>query len=257
MFTIIRSFLNTKRHMMRRYSILTILMIITVALFIPSIQWGVSRLENRYGNNIVVGLKIKELSEEDYKHITLPKWQQLFRTKLDIPLMLITVDYIYVPESAFNKGRICIETLTIQNLKPEERQIEVVLVKSTASYTVCLNPGINYLIQDSIESDIEIQAFILDSYTNPFWYPFDRRTLKFDLQLKAFYHEQPGVENKFTVNPAIETQTIPPTWFSRAFVSENPGGEEVRVVLSRPPLYAVLSVLMPIGILLILFLRVG
>jgi hypothetical protein len=251
MLKMIGKFIKPNKQLVR-YSVLVVLSIITLATLLPNILWGISRLVNRYGNNIIVGLKIKELNDDDFKNINLPQWQQAFRTKFDIPLLVISIDYIYVPKSLIKDSSLCIDEMTVQSIEPRGRETTATLIKNTN--TTCLQPGINYLIQEIPQEGKETQVFILDSLTNPYLYPFDERKLTFIIRTKAFYMNKPEDENKFRINPAVEVQSTPPIWFSRALIQEKLDHEEIQVIMSRPPLYKALSILMPFSVLLILSL---
>ncbi len=251
----IKNYVGSKPHPVR-FLAFAFFLVITLLLLVPSFQWAFTQLAIKSGNKFVVGIKIRELDEDDYKRIDLPKWQESYITKFDIPLILVSVDYIFVPENAIDDKPICIDKLTVRNLEPKDKFVESILVQSTDLNLVCLNTGKNYLIQNAAENNEDIQAFIYNSYTNPFWYPFDERIFKFHLQLKAFYSDKPEDDDKFTISPIVASQTTPPTWFSRVDISQKPDGEELKIILTRFPFYKVLSVLMPSGVVLIIALLV-
>ena len=259
--------LNPKLYQGVRIILLLLLVIVSYYVAVPISRALLFYPKNTLFPKIVVGLKIKELDDseitatealqagldntatEQTNHIEIPKWQRDYYSKFEVPLVIISLDYIYIPSTpGLPHQKICVKALSIRHSVPDKkRSTESRLLLTTQP--VCLNQGMNYFISDASE----LKSVIYNSYLDSFWYPFDYRTLDFEIKMDGY---TTGVERNYP-DLVFDVTTIPARWVSWKIYPASQQkldyqSTRLGIILTRPLLYPLLSILVPFTVFMLL-----
>jgi hypothetical protein len=198
---------------------------------------------------IVIGFKIKELGDNEFSAIDVPQWQQDYYSKFNIPPVVVSLDYIYVPQNPqISNKELCIGELNIKHFVPNRYQFtESNLLKTTSP--ICLDLGMTYFVFHESKQ----KAFIYNRHLDPFWYPFDYRSLDFEILVDG------SLKGKELgkLDYVVDIVSIPPRWVSWIVLPKSEDKLDIQnvnlsVYLTRPLLYPLLSVLVPFTVFMLL-----
>lgn len=236
-----------------RILLVTVSLILGYYIFIPITSDLVMGIRDSRGQNIIVGLKLTELSGSEIGQIEdIPDWERDYANQLGVPVVTFSLDYIYIPSGTVLSGnKFCINEIVVSRQYGQEKQVENKIL--VADPPVCLGEKLFYGRNKLISHDgknTKPGVFIYESVSNEFWYPFDFRITGFDVQVTGTFTDKSG-NTQTTFQPTIRLGSTPPLWLTT--LSKGTNGTMYAVKLTRPWVYKILFVLIPIAVILILW----
>lgn len=201
-------------------------------------------------SDVIIGLRIEELNNEDVigsrtndvnddlDKISLLPWKKEYMQRLNVPIVSVSLDYIFVSPSFLSTNQICFSSLKIH--KNDFNSDEQNLIKEE----ICARSGVNFYINQSTD----FATFLYDKYggdyVSPYFYPFDSRTINLGLLLDARFLDANNKELSSIVNPQVTTLVVSQrsenVWSLKSTSQIN----NLELTTRRPIIYWLLSVLM-------------
>ena len=237
------------------YALIFLLLIAVYFLFMPIPSNLLAlHVKSIFNPEIIIGLTIKELSDEETRRVALEPWQRDYYQRFEASPIAVSLDFIFIPR-AFDKRKICITELDIVSSGIAGVNVEPTTIVSKLVFDTpfCLGPGKNYFVQQESETS-ETKVFDYAKWTNSFWYPFDYRVFKIDLFLV-----KGDFDKNIVFDPALQITSASPRWISWVSKFGKSGGdtkqwevESIRIVVARHMTYMALAILVPFIVTLIL-----
>ncbi len=228
--------------------------------FVPITSDAIFGLYNRLKQDVVVGLRIKELSPDDLIKGNVPQWQLDHYQQLGIPPVLISLDYIYIPQDVVLSGlEYCFKEMTVRSQYSKDKVVQSKIFDTIKPVCVGqgqdqeLKHGTNRILsrENRTEENEIIDSFIYNNYVDHFWYPFDFHTINLSIDIKGTFTNKDDIESDY-IKPIIRVTSVPPHWL--AIVRFNRSSNTYNIVLMRLPIYIALTILVPYAVTRILMI---
>ena len=226
------------------------ILLTTIYFLIPLFRFWIANIE-MYSNKsrVTIGLRLHEIDKRDIPQLKLETWQEQYLISQDVPLPVISLEYINVPKKLLAEDNLlCINEIKITgNFDLSKTGLVIYHLTDNNDQNVCFPSGKNVVLT----KDFQIDPFVYDKYIEPFFYPYDQRTISYDVQTKMSLKKTGG---DFIVDQAVIVSTDPPRWIANTFIinSQIGGTKSLKTTLFRYPLTQLLSIFVPISVLLII-----
>lgn len=222
-------------------SVFIVLLLAVYFVFMPVLGDQFLDLRSTYDPRVIIGLRIKEVPDDEIKNLQLEQWQQDYYSKFNVLPTVISLEYIYIPQKILLTDQtFCIDEIVIVSTLPkpvESRLLEIPLCLGSE-----LHAGMNQLILQPRTS----KAFVYSNHVDQFWYPLDSRSLKFQLKIKV------QSDDDMAFSPIIQVTNTPPRWTSEISWSQSKEGASdtpvLEIKMTRPLVYIILFTLILIGV---------
>lgn len=127
--------------------------------------------------DIQIGLHVDEVDRNEIEETPLELWEKSFVSKTNLPLVILSLDYIYLSPQFIlenNAKTICFQEISIQNLDVDQSPKQNLVEREE-----CVEYGVNYIASGDYVA--LIYNVYKPGYKDPYFYPFDERTIRFDL----------------------------------------------------------------------------
>lgn len=254
--------INKKRLKRIATAIVFVLTIILLYFIWPNIHYYGTILKMvRSQSTITIGLSLREIEPADIPVLDINAWQMQYLARHKVPFSLISLDYIYIPDSFISNGNsLCIAEIKItseSSLDPSGDVIYLVNeiideneVENTEKQEICLVAGKNVIFPDHFQ----IAPIAYSKYIDPYFYPFDTRTVKYNLSSQLYFKD---TGKDLNADTQVLMSVSPPRWIPNTKIATQLVDRdelELKTTFHRFPLFEVLSIILPISMLFIFIL---
>lgn len=244
--------INRYRYVWR---IVLIVLVLTGFSFLwPDIQYSVDVVRMyRSQSAVTIGLTLHEIDTKDIPNLDLNVWERQYLARDELPLSLVSLDYIYVPEELISDNdSLCVAEIKIFSTFTLGTMENVIysLNENTDHQDICFAGGKNIILPKYFQ----ITPIVYSNYHNPFFYPFDFRTIKYSVSSQLYFK---STGENLDADTKILMSVSPPYWTSNTNVisqSEEQKSLRLSTTISRPSLVKVLSIIVPFSVLLIILI---
>ena len=241
---------------MRRVVILAL--VLTGFLFLwPSIKYSIAVVKMyRPQSAITIGLTLHEIDTNDIPNLNLNIWEKQYLARHEVPLSLVSLDYIYVPKYLVSDDdSLCIAEIKIFSDSTLRTLGDVIYLvnENTGKQNICLGGGKNVILPEQFQ----IAPIVYSEYSPPFFYPFDVRTINYSLSSRLYFK---STGKNLDAKTEILMLVSPPRWIPNTNIisrSEDENGLNLRTSITRFPLAMFLSIIVPFGVLSIIYMLPG
>lgn len=230
---------------------LLIAFVSSFVIFYIHIRSSQNRIPN-YQNetaDIVFGIRVKELdkneinkfNQKETPDIPLESWEIEYAQIFDTPLVLMSIDYIYVAEKFLvsNSGnQICIVKIEIRTNN------DVGMPQSFIRENLCNGRGVNYFVNQSTNFAVLLYDKYNGEYSDPYYFPFDSRSISAELTIDAILLDADGKELSVFTRPTIQINVISQNGKDYWNFENHKNDNNIKLTLHRPLMYPILSVLL-------------
>ena len=229
-----------------RYLIIIIWILLFLFLFLfPVVKTNFEQYDK---STITIGLRLHEFDKNSNIKLALEPWQEQYLIGQNIPLPVLSLEYINVPTELLPEGdQVCIDEIKITGTFGATENVRYQIPNSDQK--TCFSAGKNVILSN----DFQISPFLYEDFSNPFLYPFDTRKIIFDISTNLSLTPS---GDKIKDEPVIRVSPDPPRWIANTSEISSSLGETTsyETTLHRYPSTRGLSILVPITILLIILL---
>lgn len=201
-----------------------------------------------FSSDIQIGLRVNELDLSEADSLHLEGWKRNYIFSSNLPLVTLTLNYILISDQFVlenNIKHVCFIDFYIVNQDVEEPTQDLLSDETCMEYGLTYIPGqsndIAALLYDPYKSD----------YTNTFYYPFDKRSVSFNIIIKTRFldHNNNNLELSPDVRIFVTSGNSEDLW-SLYPINDGESGFDLR--LSRPLIYQILLIMVSLIVLLLM-----
>jgi len=193
--------------------------------------------------DIQVGLRIEEINGlSDAHSAIIDLWEKDYTYRFNTPLVLVSIDYIYVSPNYIFNNKVCFQELSIMNREIEDSNYQNLFNKED-----CAKLGINYFVDQSTDFAVLLYDKYETDYKDPYFYPFDTRSIDFSLLTKARILNE--TDEEITMNNSPRVDVVVTTIKSSRYVWKlesggiNNDASNLKLTLIHPLLYQLFGLL--------------
>jgi len=225
------------------WSIVLLAIIVIVFIFFKHINSSEYRLpeEQNTSDDIVIGLRVEEISWNDDTIFPIENWKKDYAKRFNVPLVSVSLDYIYVSPNYLSYNKIeqaCLSKIIVISSGNDDSE------HNLTREDLCSTKGINYFFNQSTNHATLLYNVYDGDYIDPYYFPFDKRSLSFGLSVDARLLDVNNQEVPSSIQPQVNVK-----------ISSNKGRESwnlentntlnnLKLTLRRPIMYPILSYIM-------------
>lgn len=224
---------------------------LSISIFYIHIRSSQNKIPN-YQNetaDIVFGIRVKELDKNEINNfdqketqdISLETWEVEYAQIFDTPLALMSIDYIYVAEKFLvlnNANQICLAKIEIR------ANNNIGIPQSLIRENLCNSRGVNYFVNQSTNFAVLLYDKYGGEYRDPYYFPFDRRSISAELTIEAILLDAEGKELSLFTEPIIKINVVSQNGKDFWDLENHKNSNNIKLTLHRPLMYPILSVLL-------------
>lgn len=224
-------------------SIVILAISIIVLIFFKHINSSEYQLpeEQNTSDDIVIGLRVEEINWNGETIFPIENWKKDYAKRFNVPLVSISLDYIYVSQNYLsynNIEQVCLSKIIV--IAGGDNIFEENLTKED----LCSTEGINYFFNQSTNYATLLYNVYDDNYIDPYYFPFDKRTLSFGLSVDARLLDASNQEVASSIQPQVNAN-ISSNKGRESWILENTNAlNDLKLTLHRPIMYPTLSYIM-------------
>jgi hypothetical protein len=139
--------------------------------------------------DIQIGLRIDEIDRNELDLASLELWESYYTYNTNLPLVIISVEYIYISPLFISRNDIksvCFQGIYIENkdVRVEIKESEPHLQNLVTNYK-CAESEMNYIPSKNFA--VLVYNPYKYGFRPPYFFPFDKRTINFDLSTKLTF----------------------------------------------------------------------
>jgi len=217
---------------------------------------------------ITVALKVREVDTDNISFLNISPPQKATFTVLNEGVVLVSLDYIYIPKNIFlgDNQQLCIEDIKIEDLEYQVPSLQTAkqdLV--TSDLPVCISYGKNFILSDSQPQDrlsttiptSEVVGIIgYSSFEDPYFFPFDTRQIKFRILLDAYVLHNGEKDVVDTTSIKFDASNPDHRWRLFPVSSGNNVDKSFTLEFNRPVVYPALVIIISIVLLTIVIYHI-
>jgi hypothetical protein len=233
-------------------AILTLLMLEIISIINSKLDYPMATAS--------VILRINEIDVS--KNIdALPEWQKEYFSRIDSPVITVSLDHVFIPENFLANGELfCITRLDLTNTVAPSYEApangtkgnQIVgdhvmsLISNAQGKEICLRQGKNYILPLVGKPNV----IFYDNLWPEYFYPFDQRNVKLNLVLDG-YIKKGSYKKPLTESPLFNI-IVSRRWQREVSTVINGNNIDLNVSLRRPLIYETLAIFLPFVITLII-----
>ena len=190
------------------------------------------------GQNIQIGLKAREVDYGEITSVVLDPFEEGIVNHLNIPLVLTTLDYIYIPSGYLaREEQLCIQKLDIESQGLGSSAQKLIDPALSGGKDLCFGSGQNIIIGEPTAKLI-YNRYSRD-YIDLYQYPFDSRSLNFNISIDAYAIDKSNDQKLFVKLKDVEIRvasTEKEVWLlNTQNVDDTPDEIALKMTMMRHP----------------------
>lgn len=207
------------------------------------------------GQNLQIGLKGREVDFSELSSVALDPFEEGIVNHLNVPLVLASLDYLYIPNGFLAEGeKLCIQKLEIESQGLGSSAQKLIDPTLSGGTDLCFESGQNIIIGEPTVKLIYNR--FSKEYIDLYQYPFDSRSLTFNVSIRAYVLGKTTDEKLFIKIGDVGIQvasTEKEVWLIENHEGENVAGViEIKMTMMRHPKEKMLALAVLASLLMVL-----